>query len=327
MKHTVNMIIGACIALFMTACADDNQLARTPVASFSISSTQLEINQSIELRFNGVADQVVVYTGDKDHVYSLRNENNTGVVMNKGLLTYSYSVPGNFHVVCIASTYDTYMGGGLKKDTTEFDVTVTDDVTTIDKLYSNITPNVYYAELVNNTDWVLRVPSKQLYNNKEIKLNAAKQRLSFTIASDSTSLMVDGAKYATSNYYNLTAVHDIHVVANSGTTRDYKLYTLIYPEFNSFSANGVNAVLTRNAYYQDLQTYTITLPKGTNVSSVVPQFGVDSDVKFYADGVEVTSQTPIDLSNNNVTYTLKRVLDGHPDITATSRIVLSVVFN
>ena len=103
--------------MLTVACANDNQEARTPQAMVEVDKQHLEVNESMTIRFTGVADQVVVYTGDKDHQYELRDSSNTGLVVNRGVLTYSYAVPGTFHVVCVATTYDTYMGGGLKTDT------------------------------------------------------------------------------------------------------------------------------------------------------------------------------------------------------------------
>lgn len=94
MKKLSNIIILAMMAVMLAACSGENQEARTPVASITVNADRLEINQSMEIRFNGVADQVVIFTGDNGHDYDLRNESNTGFVMNKGLFTYSYSVPG-----------------------------------------------------------------------------------------------------------------------------------------------------------------------------------------------------------------------------------------
>lgn len=326
MKKISNIIIMVMAVVLFAACSDENEEARTPVASITVNTDKLEINQSMEIHFNGVADQVVIFTGDDGHDYDLRNESNTGFVMNKGLFTYSYTVPGTFKVVCIATTYDTYLGGNMKTDITTFEVTVTDDVTTIDKVSSSITPNIYYAELIDDVNWVMRVPTKQVYNNREITLNAKRQRLSVEIASDSSKIYVDNEPYAINNYYDLTQVHDIHVVANSGDERNYKLYTLIYPEFSSITINGEKAELTRNAFYQDLQTYTFSLPQDTDISNVVPEFNIDNDVKFYAGDTEIQPGTAIDLTKKDVKYTLKRTYADNPNITATSTVILNIIY-
>ena len=174
----------------------------------------------MEIHFTGVADQIVVFTGDKDHQYERRDSSNTGFAVNKGLFTYSYHTPGTFHVVCIASTYDTYLGKSLKTDMYSFDVTVTDDVNTIDAISATVTPNVYYAQLIGDDTWVMRLPQKQLYNNREIAVNASRQRLNLSIESDSAKVTIDGEPYNSRTYYALNADHAIRVVSASGFVHD-----------------------------------------------------------------------------------------------------------
>ena len=53
----------ACLTLFIIACTDENKKADTPIASVIVNTTQLEINQSMEIQFTGIADQAVIYTG------------------------------------------------------------------------------------------------------------------------------------------------------------------------------------------------------------------------------------------------------------------------
>ncbi len=88
----------ACLTLFIIACTDENKKADTPIASVIVNTTQLEINQSMEIQFTGIADQAVIYTGDKGHSYALRDSSDTGFIVNKGLFTYSYAVPGKLYV-------------------------------------------------------------------------------------------------------------------------------------------------------------------------------------------------------------------------------------
>ena len=106
-KNSLFLLYSLSIAWLLAGCADDNQEARQPKVEVSVDNRQLTVNESMTLRFGGVADQVVVYTGDKDHQYELRDSSNTGFVVNKQLFTYSYATPGTFKVVCVATTYDT----------------------------------------------------------------------------------------------------------------------------------------------------------------------------------------------------------------------------
>lgn len=316
-------ILTAVVTVFFTSCNDDEFAARTPKADINVNQTSLEINQSMIIHFVGVADQVVIYTGDEGHDYALRNQSNTGFVVNKGLFSYSYSVPGTFHVVCLATTYDAFLGGNLQTDIHEFDVTVSDDVTEIRQLYSSITPNVYYAELVDDANWVLRLPTKQVYNNREINLNATRQRLSFDIASDSSKIFIDEELYATKNYYDLTVKHAIRVEAYSGSVRNYTLHTLVYPEFTTINIGEATGTLTRNAYYQDLLTYTFNLPEGVARNAAPLTFSLPDDVVLMANGKALKTGDKVDLDAEG-TYSLVRTLSGNSLITATSRLIFKV---
>ena len=322
MKKLFTILI-ASVAMVLISCNDDEFAARTPVASVTVNETALEINQSMIIHFTGVADQVVIYTGDEGHDYALREQSNTGFVVNKGLFSYSYPVPGTFHVVCIATTYDTFLGSNLQTDTYEFDVTVSDDVTEIRQLYSSITPNVYYATLVDDVNWVLRLPTKQVYNNKELNLNATRQRLTFDIASDSTKVFIDDEPFATKNYYNLTLSHAIRVEAYSGSVRNYMLHTLFYPEFSSISIGEAKGALSRNAYYQDLLTYTFELPEGVDRHAAPLTFTLPDNTSLMANGKKLSSGDKVDLDAKD-TYTLLLTSSENNLITATSRLVFNV---
>lgn len=317
-------ILIAASTLLLTSCDSDEFAARTPVADITVNTTALEINQSMIIHFTGVADQVVIYTGDEGHDYALRSSSNTGFVVNKGLFSYSYSVPGTFHVVCIATTYDSFLATSMQTDTYEFDVTVSDDVTEIRQIYSSITPNVYYAELIDENQWVLRLPTKQVYNNREINLNATRQRLTFDIMSDSSKIFVDDELYSARTYYDLTASHAIRVEAYSGSVRNYMLHTLIYPEFIDVMVGEAKGILTRNAYYQDLLTYTFDLPSGISRNNAPLTFSLPEDAVLMASGKRVSSGESIDLDAADGTYTLLRTFQASGNITATSRIIFKV---
>lgn len=324
MKHISKIlyVVLFSIVIGFSSCSDENESARIPQAVVTVSQTNLEINESMEIHFLGVADQVVVYTGDDTHDYSLREtDNNTGFVVNKGLFTYSYSVPGTFKVVVLATTYDTYMGNGLRTDTTSFYVTVKDDVTELEQVYSTITPNVYYASLVNESDWVMCLPTKQVYNNREVTLNAKRQRLSFEIASDSSKIYVDDVIYSAKNYYDLTQPHDIRVESDFGSIRNYRLYTMIYPEFKSVKLNGVAGKLVRDAFNQDSQVYQFTLPKGT--TGPVIEYMLDGDGTFLADGVPLVSGSRINLDSS---LTLYRVNADNDAVSATSIVRFEITY-
>lgn len=323
MKNRFNIFILLMAALSIAACSDENEEARIPVAAFNIDKLELSVGQSMTITFSGVADSKSIWTGDAGHdYYKAISEKNIGVPMSKNIYTYAYSSPGHYHVVCIANTADTYMGNNGKRDTIAFDVNVTDDATKITKLYSYVYPNTYEATEIDENNWVLNFPTKQVFKEKEVKLNATKQNLSFETLSDSTKLYVDGKLWTEKTKYNFTKTLKLQTVSLSGDTRDYTLITVIYPEFKSFNIGDAVAKQTRNAYYKDLLTYTLSLPEGTDPKNVVPEFVTDSegDVKFYADGKEVKPGTAIDLKLPDGTYTLVRTSKENAKATATTRV-------
>lgn len=334
------------VLCLVAACSDENVESRTPVASvqYDVSSTQLKVNESMAVTFTGVADLVSIYTGDEGHRYEYRDSMETGVVVNKGYFTYSYSSPGVYHVVCVASTFDTYMGDHQKQDTCSFYVKVTDDVTEFTDIYTTITPNTYYASKISDDSYVLALPTKQVYNNRDIVLNPKRQRIYYDISSDSTLVFIDlpeADREQLARYNSLTAVekkalklkvtsskvrydlstdHLITVRSYEGTIKDYHLYCLINPEFKSVKVNGVSGVLSRDAYDQGQQTYTFTLPAGTDLSKAKVEFQLDGSGSFLSSGEAVTSGAVMNLING--TYTIERTAEAN----SAARVVSNVKF-
>jgi lipoprotein len=347
--NNIYKIILVLLSFSIFACStDDNQKGRQPIASIKsdAENTFLKINQSMTIHFTGVADQVVIYPGDYGHNYALRDSGNTGIVVNKGLFTYSYSVPGKFHVVCIASTYNTYMGENLRTDTCSFDITVVDDVTTIDKIYSNIIPNTYYATPIDDENWILCLPTKQVFNDRDVILNTTRQRLYFDIKSDSTKIFVDlpdNERELLTNYnnlnsaqktdvnsfinttrkrYNLSKSHVITVRSDAGTIKTVRLYCMIYPEFRTVSLNGVNGVLKRDAFDQSAQTYVFTLPRDTNISNIQINYTVDGTGVLVDSGQEISSGANVNLTSG--IFTIIRKSTENANIKATSKVKFEI---
>lgn len=95
----------AALGLALASCSDDK--ATQPTAAFTVDANRVEVNQSVTVRFTGNADNVVVFPGDQGQDYDLIKENNTGLVVNKGLFTYAYSTPGTYKMVAWQRTMPT----------------------------------------------------------------------------------------------------------------------------------------------------------------------------------------------------------------------------
>lgn len=322
MKINIKLLLGMCLILFMVSCEDEN--ARPPHAEMNINKLQLTVNESMVINFTGTADQTVVYTGDDMHDYNLRDQSNTGFVMNKDLFTYAYSVPGIYKVVCVASTY-TDLATDLKRDTCSYTVTVIDNETEIERLSC---PQVLYDEVfakkMENDEWLMTLPRKVKYSTSTPSISLS-QRLRFYIPSDSTKVFLNGKAYSNTSKYDLSTPIDIQVKSNYGTIRPYKLYTLYYPEFNVFTLAGSKGTLSRSEFDYSTFEMNVTLPAGTDIRNLVPEFTLYSatDKVYIGDTEQISGVSTVDFTND-VTYRLVSTVPGNPTMEAVSTIKVSV---
>lgn len=161
MKFKISVcLILAGLTTMLTACEDDQ--ATQPTAAISIEKNMLEVNESMAIHFVGNADNVVVFPGDSGHDYELREESNTGLVVNKNLLTYSYSTPGTYKVVCVATNHADE-GRSILSDTCSVYIKVIDDCTQIEKLSTTALYDEVFALQLNAQDWLFAMPRKIKY--------------------------------------------------------------------------------------------------------------------------------------------------------------------
>jgi hypothetical protein len=312
-----------CIFLSLMACEDES--APAPQAAITVNKNRLAINESMIIRFTGVADQVAVYTGDDMHCYDLREQSNTGFAVNKNLFTYSYSVAGTYRVVCVASTF-TDGAADLKRDTCSVTVTVIDNLTEIDRLSCpQILYDEVFAEKHAGDAWLMRLPRKIKYNNATAAISLS-QRLRFYVPSDSARIYVNGNEYSATAKYDLSAPVDILVRSDFGAERPYKLYTLNYPEFNSFSLQGIAATLVRNEFDYSTLVLQATLPAGTDASRLVPEFTLSSpsEKAYIGDTEQVTGLSEVDFTRE-VTYRLVSALPSNGEMQAVTTVKVETV--
>lgn len=310
MKTAIKILLSLCVSFFFVAC--DEESAETPVAKVTVNKNQFSVNESMVINFTGYADQVVIYPGDDSHNYELREQSNTGFAVNKGLFTYSYASPGTYKVVCIASTH-TEKAAELRRDTCSFTVTVIDDITEIDNISC---PQILYDEVsaqkLLDDEWLMVLPRKVKYNQSTPSISLS-QRLRFYLQSDSTKITVNGSAYSSTVKYDLSTPTNILVKSNFGTERQYKLYTMYYPEFETFKVSGVEGVLTRNESDYSVFDMSVTLPSGTDVSHLIPQFSTYlSTDKVYIDGVEQTSGVSAIDFTQSVSFRLVSISPDNP---------------
>jgi len=321
----VKIIIGIGVLFLLFSC--EKEQVKMPKAEATINKELLTINESMIISFTGIADQVVVYPGDDMHDYNLRDQSNTGLVVDKNLFTYSYAVPGVYKVVCLASTSGD-LATNLKFDTCSFTVTVIDDVTEIDRLSCpQVIRDEVFASKQANDEWLMVLPRKVLYNNRPQNVSITSQRLKFYIQSDSTKVFVNGSEFVATTGYNLSAPVDISVKSNYGTNRPYKLYTINYPEFATFKLSGVDGVETLNIYDYSAYIWNVTLPSGTDASNLAPEFTTFSTAeKVYIGNTEQSSGVSKVDFTKPVTYRLVSTLPDKPGMQAESKVIVNVSF-
>lgn len=291
----------ALMAGAMVSCSDEDK-ATQPVASISVEDTTVDVNTSIEVLFTGDAENVVVYPGDESHDYELRYQSNSGLVVNKGRFSYSYSVPGLYKLVCVATNHSNE-GQFMLTDTCSTYIRVIDDITEIERLSA---PQVLYDEVfataVNDMDWLLALPRKMRYktSNPTVSLQ---QRLKLYIPSLTTEVTVDGQPFDDKKKYNLANTLTIGTRSHEGSTREYKLHTLNYGEFKTFTLAGVKGTIERTEYDYSAYAINMILPAGTDVKSLVPQFDLytANDKVFIGQDAQVSGVTQVDFSQP-VTY-------------------------
>jgi len=324
MKKLLKIITGIYAFLFVFSC---EEAIKTPEVEASINKELLTINESMVIDFAGsTADNIVVFPGDEMHDYDFRDHSHTGLVVNKKLFTYSYQVPGVYKVVCLASTSGD-MATDLKFATCSFTVTVIDDQTEIDRISCpQIIRDEVFAERHANDEWLMVLPRSVLYNNREQNIAVA-QRLRFYIQSDSTKVLINGSNFSATTAYNLSSPVDILVKSDFGTNRPYKLYTINYPKFNSFKLLDVNGTMTLNEFDYSTFVMNVTLPRGTDVSSLAPEFTtyLPSEKAYIGNTEQISGASTVDFTKD-VTYRLVSTLPDKPGMQAESTVVVKIAF-
>lgn len=292
-----------------------------PVSQVEVSKNEYTINESVIFKFTGQAQKVSIFTGDDTHNFELINQGNKGFVINKNTFSYAYKQPGTYKVVIVASNLSEG-AQTILKDTCSLLIQVIDDDATIKALSC---PKVLYdeisAENINETDWLVRLPQKILFTGKTATITS-KQRLAVKLASDSTELLVNGTKFNTSTQYELKTPLTLNLRAHSGSSKEYNLYMLRYPEFSVFKLAGVSGVITRSEFNYNKMTINVTLPAGTDKSGLVPEFTISEGQEAFVNNVLQTSGATSQNFSSPVVFRLRNTLADKPHLFADTEITV-----
>ena len=310
--------------LLFTSCSDDESITR-PQAAFTVSAAEVEVNQTVTFTYTGSdARQVVIFPGDEGHDYDNVNNGSTGLVMSKGIGTYAYKKAGVYRAVCVATNYGKEGKGDLFS-IAETVVTVSDDdcrlrsVTLQKDLY-----NKELAATVTSDHVLIALPQKVNVNNRDIAVKANAQRIAIETMSAGATLLWNGEAFDDKAKYDLTAENVITVTAASGLQKSYPVYLIAYPAFEQYSIAGVKGTVSFSPYNYERSFVAVTLPKGTDLTQLTPDF-VSADAQtIIAGGEPQTAGTSTLDFTSPVTYRLANRLEAHPEITCESEVIVSV---
>lgn len=314
------------IAIFMfilvgAGCQDENAI--TPEASVQVSSLELKINESVEFKFNGTAQKVSIFTGDESHNYDSINNGNKGFVVNKGVFNYAYRHPGTYKVVIIASS-NNENAAQLLHDTCSVTINVVDTNATVKSISC---PKVFYDEIGaknSGDDWLICLPQKILFKGQTLPVSS-KQRLAIKLASDSAKLLVNNLAFSSITSYELKNATSLSIKPYMGDTRNYNLYMLFYPEFKTFTLNGVAGTFTRSEYNYDQMQMVVTLPAGTSKTNLIPEFALSEGQEVYVNNVLQTSGVSVVDFTSPVVFRLRNTSAVKPQLTAETEVTVTVL--
>ena len=99
---------------------------------------------------------------------------------------------------------------------------------------------------------------------------------------------------------------------------------LYYPEFKTFTINGVAGVLTRNEYNYNKMTMIVALPVGTDVTALIPEFTLSEGQNVTVSGVEQTSAVSALDFTNTVNFELTNTSTTIPALSAKTVVSVTV---
>ena len=348
MKNIIPVLL--LIILFSLAC-EENEYYIAPAAEFEISTEEgqnvvtVGLFDRVYFTNKGEGQFFSVYTGDPGHEYSEEGTGGVGFKTDaKGNFNYSYSDPGTFEVVYIATSYkDGEIVEAVSKKAIEV-VENDENVSGISSLtflnenypggnYLGIEKD-YYNKFIqegridgSNISIEVYQPFR-LYDINFMKILSDKEdieiRPRIDLVSQTATVEIEGIGTFT-NYTQVTHTDEsgnfipitYTVVSNTGDRTDYLVNVMCIPEFSDFSIDGVSGLVKINKYDYNRFTISLKLPAETDLSQLQPEFTCfdSNDTKAYIDGTEQTgSSQTVDFSQGAVNYELVFAQPDYEDV-------------
>ena len=328
-----NFILSVMSLIFLfNACSDNNfqdDIYINPVAKFTIGdgdeSRIYDVYETVKFENKGQGQNYVVYPGDVvdnngkplSHVYGENGAQGFSTASN-GKFSYSYSDPGTYNVVWIASSINAKGEIVMSIDSAKVTVKANNGgllsfgISRLVKM-SEYGSDVFYSttgEFITEHNINCAIPYRAY-------TSAIKRPLTifFELESDFAKLhwfdgtkdnqLVSNSTNKVFNFYNGTNLvpQKLTVKTASNTVVDYEVAAVLIPEFTSFEINGVNATITRDVSAYNKFRAEVTLPSGTGKNALTPIFEVmknDPTIIYGDNRAEVKVNGQLQTSGNSV---------------------------
>ncbi|WP_455585006.1 hypothetical protein [Bacteroides sp.] len=333
-----------CMTICLMACNGDTYLEDlyiAPEASFSMEKTEYQVLEVVHFSNTGKGTSFVVWPGNTGHCYGVQGD--TGFAAGSdGVFSYSYDEPGEYEVVWIASSINGDKDIVFEK--TSRKIKVVDNNGGLDKfIISNICKmpeyagNVYYnstGEFISS-DTILCPILWAAWKDAKVNTIKAKQLITFELTSVTSKMSwYDKSEninreiksgISTSRIINFIendklAIQKFVVETSSGYTKDYYVAPVMIPAFTSFSVGEAKATITRDVSFYNRYDIVITVPEGTDLNHIIPEFTVMNNDTNLLDGTnckvtvngipQVSGVSPVDFSEGRVIYDIEYQMLG-----------------
>ena len=307
-----------------------------PIASFSLSSNEVNALEIIELTSTGRGEFFTVYKGTNGNRYDNRDNGDTGIAGNdQGKAFFSYDTAGTFMVTFVVSSF---ADGKTKEEIATQIVNVRDTVNTISRIVYNKQQDD--DENLGSLGSIQRIngsfpyrieafPDEQnriivpVFNFKQfgftsrtnlefipdiyINSNAA----TFTIQNNQGYELGDEVIHY--NFESRFRPITYEVTSQTKQSVEYLVSVMEIPEFQSFNLSGSTSGINRIHPVSDF-TFFLSAPleEGVDATSVTPTFELyfpdETTVSHNGNSVE-SGVTPFDLTNQ-VKFDLEFVQEG-----------------
>lgn len=342
-SYLISILIGLAL---LSSCDNEkfiDDIYVTPKAAFSIDDKEsFQVFESVHFKNLGTGMNFVVWPGDEGHVYG-KTGNNGYACNTDGSFSYSYQEPGEYMAVWIASSIDSDGKITSSKDSVKIKVVAamggltSFSITRMARM-NDFGSNFFYesyGKFLDEDHIVCPMPYRlwpsYIRRTLGIKFSMSSDfaKLYWETAGGDVELISESTtKVFRFDENNQLEPQTIKVRMSSGNEDKYEIVALIIPEFSSFKINGVTGVQTRDVTAFNKFKIAVTLPSGTDLTQLVPEFVImNNDANLLTatktatvtvDGVNQNSgQTQVDFSSP-VNYVITYSVPGSNGYTYTS---------